>query len=273
MELLEWAPPERLAAWVGEVTDTLLACVGDFGGDGDERWMGPHLDIVNPPIWEIAHVAWFAEWFVLRQLHGRDPLMAEVDARYDSGAIPHDTRWHLELPSVAETKRYVRAVGEALAEVTLNDRGLDSTAPLVAYAVIHYDAHIEALTYTRQTLGWGPAIDAAGPEPDGDQRWDASADLTVDGGLGMAQRCRRGCAGLLASWRRRLGAARLRCLAPDRSRSRPPDGARIVVGGGSVLCLGSAPAADRGRVGVCRYDGPAWGAPALVSVGLARPAG
>src|SRR5450830_328670 len=26
----------------------------------------PRLAILNPPLWELGHIAWFAEWFVLR---------------------------------------------------------------------------------------------------------------------------------------------------------------------------------------------------------------
>ena len=33
----------------------------------DEQLIGPRLPIVNPTIWEIGHVAWFYEFFILRQ--------------------------------------------------------------------------------------------------------------------------------------------------------------------------------------------------------------
>lgn len=153
MDLHDWAPPERIAAWVHDATHTLLARVADLD-DGDERWVVPYAAEVNPPIWEIAHAAWFAEWFVLRRLHGREPLLADVDARYDSAAVPHVTRWQLTYPDPSTTRDYVRRVGDALADVVLDDRGLDSTSHYALYAVVHLDAHAEALTYTRQTLGW-----------------------------------------------------------------------------------------------------------------------
>ena len=87
MDLWEWAPPDRLAGWVHDATDRLLGTVADLS-DEDERWMGPYLEIVNPPIWEIAHAAWFAEHFVLRRLHGGTPRIDGADARYDSAAVP-----------------------------------------------------------------------------------------------------------------------------------------------------------------------------------------
>jgi iron(II)-dependent oxidoreductase len=178
MKLEDWVPDTRLANWVDDATTGLLATVGDFNTD-DERWIGPYLPIVNPPIWEIAHVAWFAEWFVLRQLHGRAPIMEHVDARYDSAKVPHLTRWQLNYPDVATTRDYVRRVGDALIDVVQNNEGLDSTSYYVAYAITHHDAHTEALTYTRQTLDWGtngePAQSPAEVNP-------ANHDITVPGG-------------------------------------------------------------------------------------------
>ncbi|MBX9933282.1 MAG: DinB family protein, partial [Methylobacterium sp.] len=49
-----------------------------------DRLMGPRLDIVNPLLWEIGHLAWFHEQFILRGLDGHPPLNAEADALYDS---------------------------------------------------------------------------------------------------------------------------------------------------------------------------------------------
>ena len=181
MQFEDWAPTERLAEWTNDATEGLLATLSDFSDD-DPRWLGPYLPIVNPPIWEIAHVAWFAEWFVLRQLHGRDPLMDHVDARYDSALVPHRTRWQLSYPNPAETRDYVRRVGDALIDVLRDDRGLDSTGYFVAYAISHHDAHTEALTYTRQTLEWGQ-LDESAPEPVTTKAChDVAGDLTVPGG-------------------------------------------------------------------------------------------
>ncbi|MGI9602885.1 MAG: selenoneine synthase SenA [Acidimicrobiales bacterium] len=188
MYLDEWAPPERLAGWVFDATESLLDTVSDLDDD-DSRWMAPYATIINPAIWEIAHAAWFAEWFVLRRLHGAAPLMADVDARYDSAAVPHITRWQLAYPDPETTRTYVRDVGAALADRVKNDQGLDSTAYYALYAVMHHDAHTEALTYTRQTLGWSSPPElvreehAAVPVSTG--------DLGVDGGrllLGASRR-------------------------------------------------------------------------------------
>ena len=181
MELEEWVPPSRLAEWTMEATESLLATVQDFDDDDDARWRCDYKVMVNPAIWEIAHAAWFAEWFVLRQLHGHKPLMEGVDARYDSAKVPHTTRWQLDFPTPERTRQYVRDVGEALAELAMDSRGLDSTAYFTLYAIMHHDAHTEALTYTRQTLDWAPYPELPKPGPVNADPID-SGDAAVAGG-------------------------------------------------------------------------------------------
>jgi iron(II)-dependent oxidoreductase len=52
----------------------------------------PRLAIVNPLRWEIAHVAWFQEYWVLRHLRRLEPVWDVADRMYDSARIAHDTR-------------------------------------------------------------------------------------------------------------------------------------------------------------------------------------
>src|ERR1700752_3588810 len=88
-----------------------LALIEDLN---DEQWLGPELAIVNPPRWEIGHVAWFAEYWVLRHLRGRPAPRADADPLYDSAAVAHDTRWRLRLPERADTLEYVAGVLAAI---------------------------------------------------------------------------------------------------------------------------------------------------------------
>ena len=44
-----------------------------------EQIMGPQLPIVNPLLWEIGHVAWFYEQFILRMLYGADKTLDNGD--------------------------------------------------------------------------------------------------------------------------------------------------------------------------------------------------
>ena len=50
-------PDAVLAAWVRDARQKTLEVVADLS---DEQLMGPQLRIVNPLLWEIGHVTWFA---------------------------------------------------------------------------------------------------------------------------------------------------------------------------------------------------------------------
>lgn len=159
-----------LSDWVRDARARTLGLAGSLPADG---LLGPRLAIVNPPLWELGHVAWFQERWVLRHAAGRPPLRAGADALYDSIAIPHDVRWDLPLPSLAETVGYLREVeAEVLALV---ERG-GADPYFVRLSVFHEDMHWEAMAFSRQTLGWAappglpvpapPAAGHAGPEGD-----------------------------------------------------------------------------------------------------------
>src|SRR5829696_6995635 len=141
--------------------------------------MGPYLGIVNPVLWEIGHVAWFHEYWTLRHAHGRPPLIERCDRLWDSSAVAHATRWHLDLPDRAGTLGYMADV--LARQEDLLGNGIDDQARYFYDLVIrHEDMHVEALTYMRQTLSYAPPRDLgaverprAGPLP---------GDVAVPGG-------------------------------------------------------------------------------------------
>src|SRR5205814_2883175 len=76
----------------------------------DEQFCVPLLRTINPFLWEIGHVAYFQEYWVLRHAAGGSPLHADADALYDSAKVAHDTRWSLPLPARAATIEYLETV-------------------------------------------------------------------------------------------------------------------------------------------------------------------
>lgn len=142
----------ELFAWVSEARARTVALVDDLS---DEQRRVPLLDIVNPPQWEIGHVAWFQEKWVLRHMAGRGPFFPDADALYDSMAVPHDRRWELRLPSWEETLRYLAYTRDAVL-ARLRSGPSEAEQYFVRLAVFHEDMHAEALTYTRQTRGYSP---------------------------------------------------------------------------------------------------------------------
>ncbi len=155
-------------------------------GLNDEQLMGPKLGIVNPMLWEIGHIAWFHEKFILRDRDQRPPVLDNTDELYDSMAVAHATRWDLDLPDLEATVKY----RETIRDLIIERLGSDELASVensyfTQLTAFHEDMHDEAFTYTRQTHGYPPpsfveavpvAINEAGPYP---------GDVKVPGGVHM----------------------------------------------------------------------------------------
>ena len=158
--------PVHLAAELAEgLTDSrrrLQELVADLT---DQQMLGPNLLIVNPPVWEIGHVGWFQEKWVLRNLDERDSLRADSDALYDSFEVFHDWRWDLALPSRRETQEYMDGVLAACIERVSSRQPSDREAYFYRMVTLHEDMHGEAVAYTRQTLGY-PVPVLTGPRED-----------------------------------------------------------------------------------------------------------
>jgi gamma-glutamyl hercynylcysteine S-oxide synthase len=179
-------PTQTLIAMVDNARATTLAFVADLDAT---MLMGPKLATVNPILWEIGHIAWFQEHFILKRLDGRPSHVPEADLLYDSMRVAHDDRWDLPLPQLEWTKAYGRAVRDAIVARLSGDTAsaIDSyTYQLVAF---HEYMHAEAFSYSRQTLGLpnvaractlaAPASEAAqsaGPWP---------GDVVIPGGTFM----------------------------------------------------------------------------------------
>ncbi len=128
-----------------------LALVADLHGD---RWIGPRLEIVNPPLWEVGHVAWFQERWVLREGRGHAPLLSAADDLYDSAGVHHPERWRQLLPSPEHTRSYLEQVLARCLEQLAAHPGDERLRWLATLALFHEDMHGEALLYTRQTLAY-----------------------------------------------------------------------------------------------------------------------
>jgi iron(II)-dependent oxidoreductase len=127
------------------------------------QWLGPKLVIVNPPLWEFAHVAWFQEHWCLRYSNEGEcapSIVAGADALYNSALVPHDTRWVLQLLQVDAVMRYLQDVLDRTLEKLHGAPDNRSLLYFAELAAAHEEMHCEAFTYTRQTLGY-PAPHAA----------------------------------------------------------------------------------------------------------------
>ena len=143
----------------------------------------PRIKTINPPLWELGHTAWFAEWFVLREAVSSHPtgaqstgLLARGDDWFDSALVAHASRWSLDLPGSGAMKTYTREVLDRMLDKLHGT--LDDDAALYPFrlALAHEDMHGEAFLYTLQKLG----VPFAGV-PDASCR-GAAAELAYPGG-------------------------------------------------------------------------------------------
>jgi gamma-glutamyl hercynylcysteine S-oxide synthase len=183
---------DRLAWHLKEARQRSLELVADLS---DEQMIGPRLAIVNPLRWEIAHVAFFQEFWCLRHLRGFEPIKAagnlDSDLLYDSARVDHNTRWDLPLPTKKDTISYTgrifgRVIEEAMktAGQEISDAAGYDERYFLQLSLLHEDMHNEAITYTRQTLGYrAPNLDIESIARSECDRAPVRDDTSVPGGI------------------------------------------------------------------------------------------
>ena len=120
---------------------------------------------LNPPLWELGHLAWFEEYWIARnpqRLKGQ-AAQAEVaraasilnrsDGLYNSSQVAHSTRWKLDLPSLPNTLQYARQARERTLELLSTSDQDDASLYFYRLALFHEDMHAEAWVYMAQNLG------------------------------------------------------------------------------------------------------------------------
>src|SRR5207248_528736 len=99
--------PETLLDALLDARRVELALLNDLS---DAQMLGPRGHFVEPPIWEMGHVGWFQEYWLLRRLDGADPLLPGADDVYDSFNVSYTRRWDHRFPSRASTRAYITEV-------------------------------------------------------------------------------------------------------------------------------------------------------------------
>jgi gamma-glutamyl hercynylcysteine S-oxide synthase len=124
----------------------------------------PFHTITNPPLWELAHIGWFQEFFALRWrvddvTGARTPSCLDVaDQLFDSRTVAHKSRWQLAYPSKATCLAYMQRVLDNVVDaLNGSDSGERYGFQLV---LVHEDMHAEALMMTLTTLGLARPDDA-----------------------------------------------------------------------------------------------------------------
>src|SRR5215813_1439053 len=154
----------------------------------DAQMLGAAQHFVEPPIWEMGHVGWFQEYWLLRHLDGAAPLLPGSDGIYDAFNVSYTLRWEHTFPTRPATLEYIT-------EVLRRSAGrLESRTPAAAdvyfytLAAQHEDMHAENLTMILRTLGYPlpklSLVDPAAVSPLVDGAYQ-SHDVAVPGGTFM----------------------------------------------------------------------------------------
>jgi ergothioneine biosynthesis protein EgtB len=151
---------ERLALALRDSRHRTLSYVQDLT---DAQWQMPFQVGVNPVAWELAHLAWFAEFWILRGpthvgedglVHATQPArIAGPDALHDSARLAHANRWQVVLLSRAEVMDMLTAQLEACLQALPEGAG-DEALYFHRLALFHEDMHGEAFVWMRAALGY-----------------------------------------------------------------------------------------------------------------------
>lgn len=129
----------------------------------DDQLEVPQLECVNPFRWELGHVAFFQDLFILGELGAKRFLLDDAEQFYDSFRVAHARRWQLPLPSRQATIDYLERTLAAVVD-RLASAGDGRAIELARLALLHEDMHGEAFATMRSTLCYKAPGNRAGPE-------------------------------------------------------------------------------------------------------------
>ncbi|MGK6308551.1 selenoneine synthase SenA [Variovorax sp. DT-64] len=152
---------EALAAALRECRSRTRAWTFDLS---DAQWQVPRQAGVNLVAWELSHLAWFGEFWVLRGPHAVDAhghvqasqpaRIAGPDALFDSARLAHIARWSVALPARKEIEARLDAQLEACLAALAQCDDSDEALYFHRLVLFHEDMHDEAFAWLRATLGY-----------------------------------------------------------------------------------------------------------------------
>jgi gamma-glutamyl hercynylcysteine S-oxide synthase len=154
-------------------TEALLAPLSD------EQLTQQVSPLQSPLVWDLAHIGYFEELWLLRRVGGRSAVSPEYDDLYDSFAHARGERGRLPLLSPEAARAYVRDVREAVLGL-LPEISLYGGDPLlhegfvVGMVVQHELQHAETMAQTLALAG----LPAPAPQP----KVAAGGEVLVPGG-------------------------------------------------------------------------------------------
>ena len=170
--------PSELAVALEHARDRTLTLLEPLSDDQLAAQVSP---LQSPLVWDLAHIGYFEELWLLRRVGGRSALSSEYDDLYDSFSHARDERGRLPILSPQAARAYVQEVRESVLGL-LPDLSLDDGDPLlergfvVGMVVQHELQHAETMAQTLALVG------LPGPEPHGPPEVNASGEVVVPAG-------------------------------------------------------------------------------------------
>lgn len=182
-----------LEAALGALRERTLTQFAAVRGVLGEDLTIDYAEVVNPPLWELGHLAWFEEFWLGRNSERQRgsaarleaaraaPLLPGADALYDSSRVPHARRWQLALPDAERTLALLAQVRERTLRLLRSAGEDDDALYFFRWALMHEAMHVEAGLMIAQELGWPVSDDA--PAPAAPRRELEVAGGTLQAGL------------------------------------------------------------------------------------------
>jgi ergothioneine biosynthesis protein EgtB len=147
---------DALIAIRGYARDFVLAI-------SDDAVSLPYRTGINPPLWECAHAAWFAEWWCVRRAYNLPSgettadiasIWSEADTLFNSNAIAHEARWRLPALTRDSALRYMDETQTAVLSALADSDDGDASLYPFRLALFHEAMHLEAIAWCAQALAW-----------------------------------------------------------------------------------------------------------------------
>jgi gamma-glutamyl hercynylcysteine S-oxide synthase len=139
----------------------------------DEQLVRQFSPLQSPLVWDLAHIGYFEELWLLRRVAGREPLSWRYDDLYDAFAHGRAERAALPILEPHAARVYVTMVREAVLELLPQ---LASEHFLVGMVAQHELQHLETMAQTLALAGL-PL-----PAPHGPPEVEASGEVEVTAG-------------------------------------------------------------------------------------------
>lgn len=142
-----------------------------------------HSPLMSPLVWDLAHIGNQEEFWLVRDVGGREPVRQDIDELYDAFKHSRSSRRSLPLLTPDEARDYVSTVRDKVWDILssspLDGRRLERDGFAFGMVAQHEQQHDETMLATHQ-LRTGPAVLHA-PRPPGPSV-AAEGEAVIEGG-------------------------------------------------------------------------------------------